>query len=542
MPDLQVYADNTDAVADRMVLLVRGLLSRGWSFAAGMPEHWPYPYVLLHKRNDLLLVAPSDLRVAADAPGVWQRMRDGGTSRAMILIGDQPCSDPGVRELLDSPGHDNVAYIEASTGRVELRRRWLYRPDGFNRRRLSRLARPRKGPKVSAAQALERLEADLQTIRQSQEFFARADRAGQFSAPLLTYGLIAACSVVLAAMAVLEGFTAVQSPSPGLLFRWGALFGPAVRDGQWWRLLTCAFLHVGLVHFLFNMIALSIFGRLLERLQGRSRLGTIYLFSIVTGALASLWYHPAIVSAGASGGLFGLMGGIMALAIRHRRDFPPSLRKAIRKWLGTILFYNVLLMAALYHVIDNAAHIGGLLGGLAMGLLITRSPVRAQRIRPLMAAAGVALALATAAAGVWVIGRIPADAPADPEWEARRQIEQVSEAEDVAATLVGSMESLESVVAGLPAQPTDAQIEAVRRQVTALRQGPLASLRKKMDALSAGVEQPRVLLRVLAVRQLAAAGALTLENVESLLGPPVAPPNARDVFVEFEAAREAYGF
>ena len=233
----------------------------------------------------------------------------------------------------------------------------------------------------------------------------------QFRVPLLTFVLIGAWTAMLVAMAILEGWREVLSPSPGILFRWGALFGPAVRGGQWWRLLTYALLNVGLLHLIFNMAALSTCGFLLEWLQGRARLVSIYLFSIVTGALASLGYHPTIVSAGGSGGLFGLMGAIMAMAIRHRHEFPPHLGQQIRKWLLIILFYNVVFMPGLYPSIDNAAHVGGLLGGMAMGLLISCSPVRTQRVRPLMAAAAMALALATAAGGVWVIGRVPSEGP-----------------------------------------------------------------------------------------------------------------------------------
>ena len=125
--------------------------------------------MLLHKRDDFALIAPSDLAVAGDAPGMWERMRESGTRRALILVGDEPRDHPAVQELLESPNHDNVAYVEAGSGRTELRRRWRFRIEAFSRRDVPRLAMPRKPPKVSAQQALSRLERDLQSMQKTRD-------------------------------------------------------------------------------------------------------------------------------------------------------------------------------------------------------------------------------------------------------------------------------------------------------------------------------------------------------------------------------------
>jgi len=88
----------------------------------------------------------------------------------------------------------------------------------------------------------------------------------------------------------------------------GANYRPLVLEGQWWRLLTNIFLHGGIPHLAYNMIALLIIGGFLERLIGSVKLGIVYLITGVFASLCSIWWHDATVSVGASGAILGLAG------------------------------------------------------------------------------------------------------------------------------------------------------------------------------------------------------------------------------------------
>ena len=84
-----------------------------------------------------------------------------------------------------------------------------------------------------------------------------------------------------------------------------------VRDGEWWRLLTAGFLHIGPIHLLFNMLALWVLGRDMEAVLGHGRFLAVYLISLLGGSAAvMLFYAPSSEVAGASGAVFGLMGGL----------------------------------------------------------------------------------------------------------------------------------------------------------------------------------------------------------------------------------------
>jgi rhomboid protease GluP len=140
--------------------------------------------------------------------------------------------------------------------------------------------------------------------------------------------------------------------------------------GEWWRLFTAMFLHFGLIHLAFNMWVLWSLGQLTERLFGSAYFLVLYLFSGLCGSLGSLYWHPDVNSAGASGAIFGVMGGLFALMVKPATRIPPSIAVAQRNSALIFIAYN--LFNGLRPGIDNAAHIGGLLGGFAMGWALAR--------------------------------------------------------------------------------------------------------------------------------------------------------------------------
>lgn len=145
------------------------------------------------------------------------------------------------------------------------------------------------------------------------------------------------------------------------LVRFGAKFGPSVLQGEWWRLVTAGFLHGGLLHILMNSWVLFDLGAQVEEIYGTSRLVVLYFVATVFGFLASTFWSMSI-SVGASAGLFGLIGAMIALGVRHQTALGSAIRGMYVRWAIYGLLFG--LLPGLH--IDNAAHLGGLAAGFAL--------------------------------------------------------------------------------------------------------------------------------------------------------------------------------
>ena len=188
--------------------------------------------------------------------------------------------------------------------------------------------------------------------------FARVPRAD------VTWGLVAINLLVFALLAV-SGQGVMQVPSE-LLIRAGGNYAPLVQKGEVWRLATALFLHGGLLHVGLNMLALYQAGQVVERLFGRIGFTFIYLLAGLLGNVASLWWKQGPVSVGASGAIFGVYGALLAYLSVQRGSVPGEVFKEMRA--GTLGFIGYSLFAGFaLPGIDNAAHLGGLVGGLALG-------------------------------------------------------------------------------------------------------------------------------------------------------------------------------
>jgi rhomboid protease GluP len=153
---------------------------------------------------------------------------------------------------------------------------------------------------------------------------------------------------------------------------WGANFGPATQDGQWWRLASALFLHFGIVHLALNMWALWDVGRLVERLYGRWRFAFVYFASGVFGNLLSLVMQGnQAISGGASGAIFSLYGALLVYLWRERRRVA---RHEFRWLFGIAAGFTVvtLLVGQFVPGIDNAAHAGGLVAGAMLARAMSR--------------------------------------------------------------------------------------------------------------------------------------------------------------------------
>ena len=188
--------------------------------------------------------------------------------------------------------------------------------------------------------------------------------------------------------------------------RFGANFAPLTTGGEWWRLLTCTFVHFGILHLAFNMWALWDSGQLTERLFGNAWFLAIYLFAGVAGSLASMLWNPQAISVGASGAVFGVFGALLAYLVRQRGAIPPEMMNRLR--ISTSMFVTYSLFYGFAAAgIDNAAHLGGLAAGFVMGLIAARPLETKAR------AAGntrrLALALTVAAAALLPAARFAPD-------------------------------------------------------------------------------------------------------------------------------------
>lgn len=203
-------------------------------------------------------------------------------------------------------------------------------------------------------------------------------------------------------------------PTAAQLLALGGNAASEVQQGQWWRLLTSSFLHIGPMHLALNMLGLLLVGPTVERLYGHWLFLLLYIGAALAGAAASLHFSASSgVSVGASAGVFGCAGALLTMLVRHRRHLPQRFGR--RALAGIVLVIVFSLVQGLAPGVDNAAHVGGLLAGIALALILPgrfeleQSGSRMRRSRFLRAALG-GLAIATVTALVAVTApRAPFD-------------------------------------------------------------------------------------------------------------------------------------
>jgi len=140
--------------------------------------------------------------------------------------------------------------------------------------------------------------------------------------------------------------------------------------GQWWRLLTAAFVHIGMIYLAMNMYVLAIIGPVTEKLFGAAGFASLYLLAGIGGNVVSLAWHPFRTAAGASGAVFGLYGGIFGYLLLQRNSVAPEKIEALLKSGAGFLVFNMLFGFAKENV-DVAAHLGGLATGFVSGCALS---------------------------------------------------------------------------------------------------------------------------------------------------------------------------
>ena len=199
-------------------------------------------------------------------------------------------------------------------------------------------------------------------------------------------------NVIVFLIMVLRGVSPF-APLAQQMIAFGADFGPLTLNGQWWRLVTSMFLHFGIVHIGLNMWCLWNLGRAAEHLMGRGSYLLAYFVSGIFSSIASVYWHPMGVGAGASGAIFGMAGVLVSYVYLKKTPSHIRINSKMLGSLGTFIAYNLAFGAL--PGISNAAHIGGLVMGLVVGAVLPASGASeaARRTRISLVAVFSAIAL-----------------------------------------------------------------------------------------------------------------------------------------------------
>jgi membrane associated rhomboid family serine protease len=321
----------------------------------------------------------------------WQQAADRGGSKAWLgwrSLAEQRVRDGELEEAIGAYREADRAAPAGERGAIANRIAWLLKETGH----------------------------DFASRRQ----FNRARGAYARYAAYVTWAIILINVAVFLIDTGLSGLAGVSFfGNGGPLVERGLVFGPAVAAGEWWRLFTSAFLHLGLLHLAFNMYALYLFGPIIEQMYGHLEYAVAYLLCALGGSVLTILAAPGSAAAGASGAVFGLFG--LAFVVSRRRHLLlGSQTRAILSQVGTLLVINLVLTFSIPSI-SWTGHVGGLLVGIVIGWLLAPSQVatlgglwRAADGTSLAAgtplglrAAAYLLVAAVLALGTWVaVGRI----------------------------------------------------------------------------------------------------------------------------------------
>ncbi|HNX26632.1 MAG TPA: rhomboid family intramembrane serine protease [Phycisphaerae bacterium] len=392
-----------EEVAYTVEAVCKKLLAAGYIFHDTETDAWPACASLLCKNDVSLIVTP-----LPDVIGeVHMNVLSHFTSKhsGVIMVGTLPAGSPAIRNLFSRLGGRYV-YINPQEKSYLRHVSWgLFTPAPrtLGESWCKSYASGEPTPAEAAVDVRTELHKHMASHAETSAFIDKVNQATGFRRPQVTWAMIIIFAAVYVIMALLYHTTQFTTAQ---LLKWGADQGQKIVDGEYWRLLTAGFVHANFMHIFFNCLGCYYFGSAVEQYQGRARLVGIFLFAVVTGNIAGLWMHPESVAIGASGGLFGLIGMMAAMTIRYYRQMPHMLRNALKKWIASILVYNLFFM--IIPQVDISAHAGGFAGGFIMGLIAAR-PL-GSKDRPSIATLAMAaiLLILTANLGMKVIAGLPA--------------------------------------------------------------------------------------------------------------------------------------
>ena len=288
----------------------------------------------------------------------------------------------------------------AAAGYAKARVRARGRPRALIDQALARLSEPKR-PALAplASEVAARVEA---APLPPQPRVTRATGARA------TWGITA----VLLAVSAVTSLVLGDTQDLGVLTRAGALLRGAVASGEWWRLVSCVFVHVGALHLVLNATAMVVLGRLAEDLFGSSRAIAVFGLAGLAGSVASYLASPAGISAGASGAVFGLLGAVFVELTWHRQHYRAAWKRGM--WGGlAVVTVGQLGYGFLYPVIDQWAHGAGLAAGAVLAIALSPNARWARAGLVVARALALGFAVLAAVAAVQVV-RTPLEASLFP--------------------------------------------------------------------------------------------------------------------------------
>ena len=222
---------------------------------------------------------------------------------------------------------------------------------------------PNKGEKTKVDEnGLKYFIKVTDNINQKNESKSKiAEKIFSFKKPIVTYSLIFICILVFILMYVLGN----GSTDNYTLLVFGANVDTLTKNGDYYRLFTSMFLHIGILHLLCNMYSLYIIGKEVENVFGKVKYLIIYLLSGIAGSILSLAFNHNTICAGASGAIFGLLGALLYFGYYYRTYLGATLTRSIIP----VIVLN-LIIGFTSSGIDNAAHVGGLVGGILIAMAV----------------------------------------------------------------------------------------------------------------------------------------------------------------------------
>lgn len=179
-----------------------------------------------------------------------------------------------------------------------------------------------------------------------------------YKRPIVTYVIIAICVLMFI-------LTYIFGNGVSDLIKYGANYDVLTKNGEYYRLFTSMFLHIGIFHLLCNMYSLYAIGKEIEIVFGKVKYLIIYILSGICGSILSLAFSKNVVSAGASGAIFGLLGAMLYFGYHYRTYLGNTLKNSIIP----VIVIN-LVLGFMNTSINNAAHIGGLIGGILTTMMV----------------------------------------------------------------------------------------------------------------------------------------------------------------------------
>ena len=181
---------------------------------------------------------------------------------------------------------------------------------------------------------------------------------------VIAYSVFATNIIIFLLMTLAGG-----SENDATLMAFGVKSNFQIDNGEIWRFVTPIFIHIGILHLAFNSYALWVIGPQVEKLYGGPRFLLLYVLTGIAGVAASYWYHPLVPSAGASGAIFGMLGVLLVFSVKYRRTVPAFFSRALGKGILLTVGINLVIGWQIEQV-DNAAHVGGLLAGALLALVV----------------------------------------------------------------------------------------------------------------------------------------------------------------------------